>query len=64
MRARAEDVWPISHSRMHFRDWSWKDEILIKHKSNRKEYFSHVRVCMCMQEPKTSDLIFPQSNNV
>ena len=27
---------PISHSRMHFRDWSWKDKILIKHIFNLK----------------------------
>ena len=42
MHARAENVRarPISHSSMHFRDWSWKDEILIEQKS--KEYFSHV----------------------
>ena len=46
-------AWPISRSRMHFGDWSWKDEILIKYISNRKVYFSHVGVCMCMQEPKT-----------
>ena len=39
---------PISPSR----DWSWKDEILIEHISNHKEYFSHVGVSMCAQEPK------------
>ena len=32
---------------MHFRDWSWKDEILIKHISN------HIGACTCAQEPKT-----------
>jgi hypothetical protein len=43
---------PISHSRMHFRDLLWKDEIFIEHIPNLKEYSSHVGVCMCTHEPK------------
>ena len=43
MRARAENgrARPISHSRMHFRDWSRKDEILIEHISNHKKTSKH-----------------------
>ena len=44
---------PFTHRRMHFRDCSWKDEILIKHISKHKHKFSHIGACTCAQEPKT-----------
>jgi hypothetical protein len=55
VRARVENVRarPISHSRMHFREWSWKDGILIEHISYQKTNFSHIGGCMCTHEPKT-----------
>jgi hypothetical protein len=44
---------PVSHRRMHLRDWSWKDGILIEHISNHKKRFSHIGACTCAHEPKT-----------
>ena len=44
---------PFTHRRIHFRDWSWKDKILINHISNLNKIVSHIGACTCAQEPKT-----------
>ena len=55
MRTGAKNVraWLFLHRKTNFRDWSWKDEILIDYISNHKKKFSNIGACTCAQEPKT-----------
>ena len=48
MRTGAKNVRarPFSHTKTDFRDWSWKDRILINHISNHKKFQPHRSVHM------------------
>ena len=43
---------PFLHTKTNFRDWLWKDGILIDYISNHKKNFSNIGACTCAQEPK------------
>ena len=55
MRTGAKNVRarPFLQTKINFRDWSLKDEILIDYISIHKKNFSNIGACTCAQEPKT-----------